>query len=182
MKQSLWGTNGRYVTSWIRTTWFFAPSYYDFKYHFKYAGFHFQKVHITLTLSFSVKSHLGHIKAILIWKLSCVGAVLVSSFEYFFYHFFNLPIRVQLANIGVSVTSTNSDTVYPLLLEDYLAHLLPIDPLRQSKLFSQDIHSNQVCLQMVQSKSTCSFGGKFLREQFFPTTSVTFHYQSTPIV
>ena len=64
----------------------------------------------------------------------------MTSFEYFFYHFFNLPIRVQLANIGVSVnSSTNAETIYPVLLEDYLATLLPIDPLQQSKLFSQDV-------------------------------------------
>jgi hypothetical protein len=30
------------------------------------------------------------------------------------------------------------------LLEDYLAKLLPIDPLQQAKLFSQDIHSHQL--------------------------------------
>jgi hypothetical protein len=70
--------------------------------------------------------------------------VLLTSFEYFFYHFFNLPIRVQLSSIGNSGNNSPVDSVYPVLLEDYLAHLLPIDPLRQSKLFSQDIHVHQV--------------------------------------
>jgi hypothetical protein len=73
--------------------------------------------------------------------------VLLSSFEYFFYHFFNLPIRVQIQSAGLNTSSSNpSDNVYPILLEDYLAHLLPIDPIQQSKLFSQDIHihANQV--------------------------------------
>jgi hypothetical protein len=72
------------------------------------------------------------------------GTVLLSSFEYFFYHFFNLPIRVQLANIGITVNSGSAETIYPVLLEDYLACFLPIDPLQQSKLFSQDIQVSRV--------------------------------------
>jgi hypothetical protein len=96
--------------------------------------------------------------------LCFLGSLHLSSFEYFFYHFFNLPIRVQIQSVNNGMSNGNnnpSDTIYPILLEDYLAHLLPIDPLQQSKLFSQNIHSHQVWSQSYQTFF-------FVKQRFFP--------------
>ena len=68
------------------------------------------------------------------------GTVGVTAFEYYFYHFASLLVRRQKLNLAPSNVNINSNTgenLYPLLLEDYLACFLPIDPNSQSLLFAQ---------------------------------------------
>ena len=68
------------------------------------------------------------------------GTVAVTAFEYYLYNFASLLVRRQKLNLAPSNVNINSNTgenLYPLLLEDYLACFLPIDPNLQSQLFTQ---------------------------------------------
>ena len=62
--------------------------------------------------------------------------IFLNAFEFYFYHFFNLPLRRQTLYQGVNQGSV-TDSVYPILVEDYLNSFLPTDPSNQSKLFAQ---------------------------------------------
>ena len=66
------------------------------------------------------------------------GNVFLSAFEFYFYHFFNLPLRRQNVYQGVNQSNVVTDSLYPILVEDYLNAFLPVDATNQSKLFSQN--------------------------------------------
>ena len=65
------------------------------------------------------------------------GSVFLNAFEFYFYHFFNLPLRRQNLYQGVNQTNAPTDSLYPILVEDYLNSFLPVDATNQSKLFTQ---------------------------------------------
>jgi hypothetical protein len=63
-----------------------------------------------------------------------LGTVALSSFEYYFYHFFNLPIRAQLHSQGYNNSGAPQiDTIYPVLLEDYLVSKQTIESTKVMK-------------------------------------------------
>ena len=67
------------------------------------------------------------------------GTVALTAYEYYFYHFANLMVRRQKQNIAPTNVNVNasSETLYLLLLEDYLSCFLPVDQSMQAKLFTQ---------------------------------------------
>ena len=67
------------------------------------------------------------------------NTISLTALEYYLYHFASLLVRRQqqgLAPTNVNVNAS-SDTLFVLLLEDYLNCFLPIDPALQAKLFTQ---------------------------------------------
>lgn len=90
------------------------------------------------------------------------GNVLLNAFEFYFYHFFNLPLRRQ--NLYQSTNQNNAtDSLYPILVEDYLNAYLPVDSANQSKLFAQNptpsgsFHHQMQELQHQQNKAISNF-------------------------
>ena len=67
------------------------------------------------------------------------GTVSLTAFEYFLYHFASLLVRRQQQNLAPTNVNVNasSETLFVLLLEDYLTCFLPINPAMQAKLFTQ---------------------------------------------
>ena len=68
-----------------------------------------------------------------------VEDIYLNAFEFYFYHFFNLPLRHQNMYQGIINQGGNvpTDYLYPVLVEDYLSAFLPVEPHTQAKLFSQ---------------------------------------------
>ncbi len=66
----------------------------------------------------------------------------LSAFEYYFYHFSSLLVRRQQQNLAPTNVNVNaaSDTIFPLLLEEYLNYFLPLSHSQQAKLFTQTFH------------------------------------------
>ena len=64
------------------------------------------------------------------------GNVCLPAFEFYFYHFFNLPLRRQNLYQGSSQGNA-TDSLYPILVEDYLTTYLPAESTYQRKLFAQ---------------------------------------------
>ena len=90
------------------------------------------------------------------------GNVFLNAFEFYFYHFFNLPLRRQ--NLYQSTNQNNAtDSLYPILVEDYLNAYLPVDSANQSKLFAQSptpsgsFHHQMQELHHQQNKAIANF-------------------------
>ena len=64
------------------------------------------------------------------------GNIFLPAFEFYFYHFFNLPLRRQNLFQGSSQTNA-TDSLYPILVEDYLTTYLPAEANYQRKLYAQ---------------------------------------------
>ena len=65
------------------------------------------------------------------------GNIFLSAFEFYFYHFFNLPIRRHNLYQGTtSQSNVVTESLYPVLVEDYLNAFLPVDATYQAKLFT----------------------------------------------
>ena len=77
------------------------------------------------------------------------GTVALTAFEYYFYHFANLMVRRQKQNIAPTNVNVNasSETLYLLLLEDYLSCFLPVDQSMQAKLFTQPFQATSASPQ-----------------------------------
>lgn len=68
-----------------------------------------------------------------------ISTVALTAFEYYLYHFASLLVRRQQQNVAPTNVNVNvsNETLYVLLLEDYLSCFLPIEPATQAKLFTQ---------------------------------------------
>ena len=90
------------------------------------------------------------------------GNVFLNAFEFYFYHFFNLPLRRHQHYQSTS-QNTATDSVYPILVEDYLNAYLPVDSANQSKLFVQNptpsgsFHHQMQELQHQQNQAISNF-------------------------
>ena len=89
------------------------------------------------------------------------GTVSLTAFEFYFHHFASLLVRRQ--QLGLAPTNVNvnvsSETLFILLLEDYLNCFLPIDPVLQAKLFTQNFQpatmsSNQQSQQQTLNQTS----------------------------
>jgi sphingomyelin phosphodiesterase 4 len=109
-------------------------------------------------------------------NLASQSSVALTAFEYYLYHFASLLVRRQRQNLAPTNINVNSasDTLFPLLFEDYLACFLPIDPALQSKLFTQPFHPTTASSQQQQTASqstlstTTSTRPSLFRKDFSP--------------
>ena len=111
--------------------------------------------------------------------------VFLPAFEFYLYHFFNQPLRRQ--NLyQASNQTTATDSIFPILVEDYLNAYLPVDSTNQRKLyaqghttpgtFHQQIQANQQFqnimpiknIEMIQNLNTAQASGRstLLRKDF----------------
>ena len=109
----------------------------------------------------------------------CGGTVALTAFEYYFYHFTNLMVRRQKQNIAPTNVNVNasSETLFLLLLEDYLSCYLPVEQSMQAKLFTQPFQptsansSPQASLspQTIQSNTSPQTRPSLFKKNFNPT-------------
>ena len=84
------------------------------------------------------------------------GTVALTAYEYYLYHFANLMVRRQKQNIAPTNVNVNasSETLYLLLLEDYLSCFLPVDQSMQAKLFTQPFQATSASQAHPASSTT----------------------------
>lgn len=87
-----------------------------------------------------------------------LGSLALTAYEYYLYHFANLLVRRQKQNMAPTNVNVNvsNETLYVLLLEDYLTCFLPTDPAMQAKLFTQTFQPNTNSVQSPKQSPPCT--------------------------